>query len=102
MAPSSHSPKALSSPRSVTSVAFARGAFGAADSGLDRAHGGGVEGPPEQVCPSSQIVFSRVAREPLERDVSHIVMFLTWLLESPSECEIAHMVPRAGTLVPIS
>ena len=39
---------------------------------------------------------------PLERDVSHIVMFLTWLLESPSECEIAHMVPRAGTLVPIS
>ena len=39
---------------------------------------------------------------PLERDVSHIVMFLTWLLESPSECEIAHMVPRARTLVPIS
>lgn len=29
-------------------------------------------------------------------------MFLTWLLESPSECEIAHMVPRARTLVPIS
>lgn len=39
---------------------------------------------------------------PSECDVSHIVMFLTWLLESPSECEIAHMVPRAGTLVPIS
>ena len=29
-------------------------------------------------------------------------MFLTGLLESPSECEIAHMVPRARTLVPIS
>ena len=40
--------------------------------------------------------------ESLERGVSHIVMFLTWLLESPPECEIAHMVPRAGTLVPIS
>lgn len=39
---------------------------------------------------------------PLERDVSHIVMFITWLLESPPECEIAHMVPRAGTLFPIS
>lgn len=39
---------------------------------------------------------------PSECDVSHIVMFLTWLLESPSECEIAHMVPRARTLVPIS
>lgn len=43
-----------------------------------------------------------VAREPLERDVPHIVMFLTCLLESPLECEIAHIVPRAGTLVPIS
>lgn len=39
---------------------------------------------------------------PSECDVLHIVIFLTWLLESPSECEIAHMVPRAGTLVPIS
>ena len=39
---------------------------------------------------------------PSECDVSHIVMFLTWLLESTSECEIAHMVPRARTLVPIS
>ena len=39
---------------------------------------------------------------PSECDVPHIVMFLTWLLESPSECEIAHMVARAGTLVPIS
>lgn len=39
---------------------------------------------------------------PSECDVPHIVMFLTWLLESPSECEIAHMVPRARTLVPIS
>ena len=29
-------------------------------------------------------------------------MFLTWLLESTPECEIAHMVARAGTLVPIS
>ena len=29
-------------------------------------------------------------------------MFLTWLLESLSECEIAHMVARTGTLVPIS
>nr|DAP30530.1 MAG TPA: hypothetical protein [Caudoviricetes sp.] len=29
-------------------------------------------------------------------------MFLTWLLESLSGCEIAHMVARAGTLVPIS
>ena len=63
---------------------------------------GGVGDPPEQVCHSSQIVFSRVARESLERDEGHIVMFLTGLLESLSECEIAHMVPRAGTLVPIS
>lgn len=39
---------------------------------------------------------------PSECDVPHIVIFLTWLLESPSECEIAHMVPRARTLVPIS
>ena len=39
---------------------------------------------------------------PSECDVSHIVVFLTWLLESPYECEIAHMVPRARTLVPIS
>ena len=39
---------------------------------------------------------------PSECDVSHIVMFITWLLESTSECEIAHMVPRARTLVPIS
>lgn len=39
---------------------------------------------------------------PSECDVLHIVMFFTWLLESPSECEIAHMVPRARTLVPIS
>lgn len=39
---------------------------------------------------------------PLERGVSHIVMFITWLLESPPKCEIAHMVPRARTLVPIS
>lgn len=83
-----------------------RGAFGAADSGPDCAHGAGGEGgdedPPEQVCPSSQIVFFMVAREPLERDEGHIVMFLTRLLESLSECEIAHMVARAGTLVPIS
>lgn len=54
------------------------------------------------MCPSSQIVFSRVAREPLEGDEGHIVMFLTWLLESLSGCEIAHTVARAGTLVPIS
>lgn len=39
---------------------------------------------------------------PYKGDEAHIVMFLTWLLESTSECEIAHMVPRAGTLVPIS
>lgn len=84
-------------------VTFARGAFGAADSGPDCAHGAdGVGDPPEQVCPGSQIVFSMVAREALERDEDHIVMFLTWLLESTSECEIAHMVARAGTLVPIS
>ena len=43
-----------------------------------------------------------VAREHIERDEGHIVMFLTWLLESPLECEIAHMVARAGTLVPMS
>ena len=39
---------------------------------------------------------------PSECDISHIVIFPTWFLESPSECEIAHMVPRARTLVPIS
>ena len=39
---------------------------------------------------------------PSECDVPHIVIFLTWLLGGPSECEIAHMVPRARTLVPIS
>lgn len=90
----------------VTFPGLLGAAFGPVDSGPDCAHGaraeGGVEGPPEQVCHNSQIVFSMVAREPLESDEGHIVMFLTWLLESLSECEIAHMVARAGTLVPIS
>ena len=110
MYPSSHSRAALSSPESVVCVTFpgvARGRLRRRRTPSSAAHtgqgvGGGFGDPPEQVCPSSQIVFSMVAREPLERDVSHIVMFLTWLLESPSECEIAHMVPRARTLVPIS
>ena len=60
----------------------ARGAFD--DGGLQarlrtRELGAGVAvgDPPEQVCSSSQIVFSRVAREPLERDEAHIVTFLT-------------------------
>ena len=46
--------------------------------------------------------FSWLLESPSECDVLHIVIFLTWFLESPSECDIPHMVPRAGTLVPIS
>ena len=109
MYPSSHSPKALSSRWSVSFVTFSwlLGAPSARRTSGPTAHTGlgdegGVGGPPEQVCPSSQIVFSMVARETLEREEGHIVMFLTRLLESISGCEIAHMVPRAGTLVPIS
>ena len=110
MALSSHSRRGAVKPPSVCSLPHFRGCSGRLRRGGLRARlrtrdlgaDAGVGDPPEQVCPSSQIVFSRVAREHLERDVSHIVMFPTWLLESPYECEIAHMVPRAGTLVPIS
>ncbi len=85
----------------------ARGAFGAADSGPGCAHGS--SGPSEtrssKCVPAHKLYFSWLLESlesPSERDEGHIVMFLTWLLESPSECEIAHMVARAGTLVPIS
>ena len=113
MAPSSHSPRRRVKPqrcvlRHISGVA--RGAFGEADSGPDFAHGSSgptaaSEGHPSKCVLAHKLYFPGLLESlesPSECDVLHIVMFLTWLLESPSECEIAHMVPRARTLVPIS
>ena len=110
MALVSHSPRRRVKPlqRGVRHIFMvARGALGAADSGPSVAHGGSGPRPASETRPSKcerrhKLYFPGLLESPSECDVPHIVIFLTWLLESPSECEIAHVVPRARTLVPIS
>lgn len=113
MTPVSHSARRRVKPlqRDVRHIFMvARGAFGAADSGPGCAHGSSAPSPasetrPSKCVPGHKLYFSWLLESlesTSERDASHIVMFITWLLESPSECEIAHMVARARTLVPIS
>ena len=106
MYPSSHSRAALSSPWSVSFVTFS----GRRTPGPTAHRGLALTKPASEGRPSKgdnhhKMYFSWLL-ESLENPsgcvVLHIVMSLTWLLESHSECEIAHMVPRAGTLVPIS